>query len=158
MTLNMTFYHLYFSSLGILKLGQSARVHFCDPCWNQYLSNYLQSWIDLSALLVHQKQNLCLFQFHFSAERQKIHGPEYILVTEYHSQGSLLKFLKTNTVTWREMCILGHSLAAGLAYLHNDGKCQTMFNISFLDRGNIEGYRMCLWRLRIIFDQTCYLE
>lgn len=61
-----------------------------------------------------------ILKFHFSAERQKIHGPEYILVTEYHSQGSLLKFLKTNTVTWREMCILGHSLAAGLAYLHND--------------------------------------
>ena len=32
MTLNMTFYHLYFSSLGVLKLVQSARVHFCDPC------------------------------------------------------------------------------------------------------------------------------
>ncbi|XP_068715631.1 bone morphogenetic protein receptor type-2-like [Montipora foliosa] len=61
-----------------------------------------------------------ILKFHFAAERQKSNGIEYILVTEYHSQGSLLKFLKSNTVSWREMCVLGHSLAAGLAYLHND--------------------------------------
>lgn len=66
-----------------------------------------------------------ILKFHFAAELQKSHGPEYLLVAEYHSQGSLLKFLKGNTVSWQEMCIFGRSLAAGLAYLHNDDDYET---------------------------------
>lgn len=66
--------------------------------------------------------NKPFLQFYFAAESQKSYGLEYLLVTEYHSKGSLLKFLKCNTVTWQELCVLGRSLAGGLAYLHNDGK------------------------------------
>ena len=45
-----------------------------------------------------------------------------MLLTEYHAFGSLMDFLKNNAVSWKEMCQLSHSAAAGLAYLHQDGK------------------------------------
>nr|XP_058972784.1 bone morphogenetic protein receptor type-2-like [Pocillopora verrucosa]XP_058972785.1 bone morphogenetic protein receptor type-2-like [Pocillopora verrucosa] len=61
-----------------------------------------------------------ILRFYFATQRQQSYGPEYLLVTEYHSKGSLLQYLKCNTVTWQEMCSLGHSLSSGLAYLHND--------------------------------------
>ena len=67
-----------------------------------------------------------LLQFYFATQRQQSYGPEYLLVTEYHSKGSLLQYLKCNTVTWQEMCSLGHSLSSGLAYLHNDGKSRAL--------------------------------
>lgn len=74
----------------------------------------------LSDLLFHR--SVIFLQFYFASQRESSYGPEYLLVTEYHSKGSLMQFLKSGTVTWQEMCSLSHSLAAGLAYLHNDGK------------------------------------
>ncbi|KAL9966078.1 hypothetical protein ACROYT_G024092 [Oculina patagonica] len=61
-----------------------------------------------------------ILTFFFATQRENTYGPEYLLVTEYHSKGSLQQFLKSNTVSWQEMCTLCHSLASGLAYLHND--------------------------------------
>ena len=68
-------------------------------------------------------------QFYFATQRQQSYGPEYLLVTEYHSKGSLTQFLKSNTVSWQEMCSLGLSLASGLAYLHNDGTSRAVTHL-----------------------------
>ncbi|KAL3874146.1 hypothetical protein ACJMK2_037197 [Sinanodonta woodiana] len=42
------------------------------------------------------------------------------LVVQYHKEGSLYNFLQSNPVTYRQMVIMCHSIAAGLVYLHQD--------------------------------------
>lgn len=35
-------------------------------------------------------------------------------------QGSLTDYLKANTLSWSEMCVIAQSMSRGLAYLHED--------------------------------------
>lgn len=42
------------------------------------------------------------------------------LVTSYHSNGSLCDYLKSNTVTWPELCKIAESMARGLMHLHEE--------------------------------------
>ncbi|KAK3595991.1 hypothetical protein CHS0354_032506 [Potamilus streckersoni] len=42
------------------------------------------------------------------------------LVVQYHKDGSLYSYLQSNPVTYRQMAIMCHSVAAGLVYLHQD--------------------------------------
>lgn len=42
------------------------------------------------------------------------------LVTSYHPNGSLCDYLKSHTVTWKEMCKIAESMARGLMHLHEE--------------------------------------
>lgn len=39
------------------------------------------------------------------------HLAEYWLITAYHELGSLFDFLKENTVTWEQLCIISFTMA-----------------------------------------------
>lgn len=45
---------------------------------------------------------------------------EFWLATEYHEKGSLYDFLKTNTVSWEELCKIALSIGRGLTFLHEE--------------------------------------
>jgi len=36
---------------------------------------------------------------------------EYWLITAYHERGSLYDYLKSNTLTWNQLCHITHSMA-----------------------------------------------
>ena len=79
--------------------------------------------------------SLFLLQFFVAVEREREENcPEYFLLTEYHSEGSLKQYLQHNTVSWYRMCILSRSVAAGLAYLHQDGECEEPRNVFETER------------------------
>lgn len=42
------------------------------------------------------------------------------LITAYHHNGSLCDYLKSNTVTWLELCKIAESMACGLMHLHEE--------------------------------------
>lgn len=81
-----------------------------------------QSWLSEKQLFSTGHTHKNILKFYGAEEHQKDDGPEYLLLTEYHAWGSLMDFLKNNTITWKEMCQLSHSAAAGLAFLHQDGE------------------------------------
>ena len=45
---------------------------------------------------------------------------EFWLTSEYHERGSLCDFLKSNVVSWEDLCKIGFSMAAGLTHLHEE--------------------------------------
>jgi activin receptor type-2B len=45
---------------------------------------------------------------------------EFWLITAYHERGSLCEYLKTNVVTWPELCRISESMARGLMHLHEE--------------------------------------
>ena len=45
---------------------------------------------------------------------------EFWLTSEFHERGSLCDFLKSNVVTWEELCRIGISMARGLTHLHEE--------------------------------------
>ncbi|XP_034041749.1 activin receptor type-2A [Thalassophryne amazonica] len=45
---------------------------------------------------------------------------ELWLITSYHDKGSLTDYLKASVVSWNELCHIAHTMARGLAYLHED--------------------------------------
>lgn len=57
---------------------------------------------------------------HFlTAEERKVQR-QYWLVTAYHPAGNLQEFLIRRVLGWRELWVLGGSLARGVAHLHSD--------------------------------------
>lgn len=85
-------------------------------------SEHRQFWLSEKQLFTTGYTHKNILKYIGAEEHQKDDGPEYLLLTEYHAFGSLMDFLKNNTITWKEMCQLSQSAAAGLAYLHQDGK------------------------------------
>ncbi|CAH1774752.1 unnamed protein product [Owenia fusiformis] len=80
-----------------------------------------QSWYtetDIFNLPGFQHQNVLSF---IAAER---HGDnlnsELWLVVEFHDKGSVYDHLKANTITWTECSQMAETMAAGLAFLHED--------------------------------------
>ncbi|XP_022088502.1 bone morphogenetic protein receptor type-2-like [Acanthaster planci] len=60
-----------------------------------------------------------ILKFVGSCERMgQDNWPEYLLVVEYMTHGSLMNYLKENTYDWLAMCRLSQTAAAGLAHLH----------------------------------------
>ncbi|XKL66504.1 hypothetical protein PGB90_009924 [Kerria lacca] len=45
---------------------------------------------------------------------------EFWLITAFHELGSLHDFLKSNTVSWEELCYIAYTLARGLTHLHEE--------------------------------------
>ena len=54
-----------------------------------------------------------------SEERGTGYNMELIIITEYHSLGSLNQFLLRNTITWPQALNIIHSVSSGLAHLHS---------------------------------------
>lgn len=48
------------------------------------------------------------------------HQEEFWLITAYHPYGSLHDYLKSNTVTWDELCKISESMVRGLMHLHEE--------------------------------------
>jgi len=57
---------------------------------------------------------------HFlTAEERKAHK-QYWLITAFHPRGSLQEHLISHVISWRDLWVLGGSLARGVAHLHSD--------------------------------------
>ncbi|XP_060948565.1 TGF-beta receptor type-2-like [Limanda limanda] len=57
---------------------------------------------------------------HFlTAEERKVQR-QYWLITAYHPRGNLQEYLSHHIITWRDLWLLGSSLAGGVAHLHSD--------------------------------------
>ncbi|KAG7262872.1 hypothetical protein CRUP_034499 [Coryphaenoides rupestris] len=57
---------------------------------------------------------------HFlTAEERKAHK-QYWLITAFHPRGSLQEHLMRHVISWRDLWVLGGSLARGVAHLHSD--------------------------------------
>ncbi|XP_041371849.1 uncharacterized protein LOC121385295 [Gigantopelta aegis] len=62
-----------------------------------------------------------LLRFYGSDERLREDGTmQYLLVLTYVPGGSLMAFLKNNTVSWQTMCKMCYTVVNGLAHLHTD--------------------------------------
>eukprot|EP00095_Tigriopus_kingsejongensis_P010316 maker-scaffold187_size272365-snap-gene-0.18 protein:Tk10316 transcript:maker-scaffold187_size272365-snap-gene-0.18-mRNA-1 annotation:"activin receptor type-2b-like" len=51
---------------------------------------------------------------------KRVEQQEYWLMTKFHERGSLCDFLKSRTVSWEELTKIAHSMANGLAHLHEE--------------------------------------
>lgn len=58
----------------------------------------------------------------FEAAEQHNEGSkiECRLITAYHELGSLQEYLKNNTVTWEQLCLISFTMTRGLARLHEE--------------------------------------
>ncbi|KAM9343252.1 activin receptor type-2A-like isoform 2-T2 [Pholidichthys leucotaenia] len=55
------------------------------------------------------------------AERRSLEKEEELwIITEYHHQGCLSDYLKSNVLSWSEVCLIAQSMSRGLAFLHED--------------------------------------
>uniref|UniRef100_UPI00398EC951 TGF-beta receptor type-2 isoform X2 n=1 Tax=Pristiophorus japonicus TaxID=55135 RepID=UPI00398EC951 len=61
-----------------------------------------------------------ILQFLTAEERETEMGKQYWLITAYHPQGNLQDYLLRHVVNWEDLCLLGGSLARGIAHLHSD--------------------------------------
>lgn len=80
-----------------------------------------QSWQSEQEIfnLVHTDQDNIL-HFIGSGKKGDDLQAEFWLVTAYHENGSLCDYLKTNVVTWADMCKIAESMARGLMHLHEE--------------------------------------
>ena len=80
-----------------------------------------QSWIteqEIYSLPALKHDNILSF---IGAEKRGDNlSMELWLVTEYHPLGSLYDYLKSHLVTWNELCRIAETMAAGLAFIHED--------------------------------------
>ena len=60
-----------------------------------------------------------ILDFVDSEERGTAYDMQLIIITEYHSLGSLSQFLLRNTITWPQALNIIHSVSSGLAHLHS---------------------------------------
>ncbi|XP_038058132.1 bone morphogenetic protein receptor type-2-like [Patiria miniata] len=97
---------------GILEEGEVAVKIFAGASRQCYLNE-----VEMYNLAHIEHPNV--LRFLGSSERMgQDNWPEYLLVAEYMSHGSLMNYLKENTYDWLGMCRLGQTAAAGLAHLH----------------------------------------
>ncbi|KAK5860549.1 hypothetical protein PBY51_022014 [Eleginops maclovinus] len=76
-----------------------------------------QSWqneLQIFGLNGMKHENLLRF---IGAERRDL---ELWIITEYHEKGSLSDHLKSNLLSWSELCTISQTLSRGLAHLHQD--------------------------------------
>ncbi|XP_032873067.1 TGF-beta receptor type-2-like [Amblyraja radiata] len=61
-----------------------------------------------------------VLQFLTAEERDTEMGKQFWLITAYHPQGNLQDYLLRHVVNWEDLCLLGGSLAQGIAHLHSE--------------------------------------
>lgn len=94
---------------------EEVAVKIYNACHRQYYFNekYIYS-------LPHM-EHANLLKFYGAEERLVQEGNmQYLIVLSYIKDGTLMNYLKNNTVDWNTMCKMCHSLAKGLAHLHSD--------------------------------------
>uniref|UniRef100_S4RWP5 Serine/threonine-protein kinase receptor n=1 Tax=Petromyzon marinus TaxID=7757 RepID=S4RWP5_PETMA len=57
---------------------------------------------------------------HFLTAEERLTTEEYWLITAYHPRGNLQDLIMRKVLSWRELMLLGASLARGVAHLHSD--------------------------------------
>ena len=88
----------------------AAKIFFDVKSWNSEVDAYVKPPI--------KHENVLKFVAASAREKDEGETLEYWLVTEYHGMGSLMDHLRSNVVTFGELCGLMKSIARGLAYLH----------------------------------------
>ena len=94
---------------------EEIAVKIYNACHRQYYFNekYIYS-------LPHM-EHANLLKFYGAEERLVQEGNmQYLIVLSLIADGTLMNYLKNNTVDWNTMCKMCHSLAKGLAHLHSD--------------------------------------
>lgn len=94
---------------------EEVAVKIYNACHRQYYFNekYIYS-------LPHM-EHANLLKFYGAEERLVQEGNmQYLIVLSLIADGTLMNYLKNNTVDWNTMCKMCHSLAKGLAHLHSD--------------------------------------
>ena len=94
---------------------QDVAVKIYNACHRQYYFNekYIYS-------LPHM-EHANLLKFYGAEERLVQDGNmQYLIVLNFVKDGTLMNYLKNNTVDWNTMCKMCHSLAHGMAHLHSD--------------------------------------
>ena len=66
------------------------------------------------------KQVLPCCRFIASEKRGENLSTELWLLTEFQEKGSLYDVLKATVLTWQQLCRVAHTIAQGLAFLHEE--------------------------------------
>ncbi|XP_072139631.1 TGF-beta receptor type-2 [Mobula birostris] len=110
-----------FAEVYKAKLRQSTSEQFETVAakifhFDEYVSWKNEKEIFSDANLKHEN----VLQFLTAEERDTEMGKQYWLITAYHPQGNLQDYLMRHVVSWEDLCLLGGSLAKGIAHLHSE--------------------------------------
>lgn len=94
---------------------QDVAVKIYSPSYRQYYYN--EKYIYSLPHMEHEN----IMKFYGGEERILQDGTvQYLLVLQYVPEGTLMNYLKNNTIDWYTMCKMCLTLAKGLAHLHAD--------------------------------------
>ncbi|XP_048411711.1 TGF-beta receptor type-2 isoform X1 [Stegostoma tigrinum] len=110
-----------FAEVYKAKLRQSTSEQFETVAakifhFDEYMSWKNEKEIFSDVNLKHEN----VLQFLTAEERETEMGKQYWLITAYHPQGNLQDYLMRHVVNWEDLCLLGGSLARGIAHLHSE--------------------------------------
>ncbi|XP_078098311.1 TGF-beta receptor type-2 [Mustelus asterias] len=110
-----------FAEVYKAKLRQSTSEQFETVAakifhFDEYMSWKNEKEIFSDVNLKHEN----VLQFLTAEERETEMGKQYWLITAYHPQGNLQDYLTRHVVNWEDLCLLGGSLARGIAHLHSE--------------------------------------
>lgn len=119
------------SSLNLQLLELKARGRYGSVWKAQLPEQYVavkifplqdkQSWMaELDIYNLPQMKHDNILRFIASEKKEDNLTTELWLITEFHEKGSLCDFLKSNTITWAQLCHIGQTMTRGLAYLHDE--------------------------------------
>ncbi|XP_067857253.1 TGF-beta receptor type-2 [Heptranchias perlo] len=110
-----------FAEVYKAKLRQSASEQFETVAAKIFHFDEYASWKNEKEIFsdVNLKHENVL-QFLTAEERETEMGKQYWLITAYHPQGNLQDYLLRHVVGWEDLCLLGGSLARGIAHLHSE--------------------------------------
>ncbi|XP_042202884.1 TGF-beta receptor type-2 [Callorhinchus milii] len=110
-----------FSEVYKAKLKQNASEQFETVAVKIFHFDEYASWKNEKDVFsdVNLKHENVL-QFLTAEERDTEMGKQYWLITAYHTQGNLQDYLMRHIISWEDLCLLGASLARGIAHLHSE--------------------------------------
>ncbi|XP_071942053.1 TGF-beta receptor type-2-like isoform X2 [Antedon mediterranea] len=71
---------------------------------------------DASVSLAHEN----IVRFISAEERRQAYQRNLWIVTTFYENGSLMNYIKVNTLDWEQFCLMGLTLCRGIAHLHSD--------------------------------------
>uniref|UniRef100_A0AAQ6IDL6 Serine/threonine-protein kinase receptor n=1 Tax=Anabas testudineus TaxID=64144 RepID=A0AAQ6IDL6_ANATE len=103
---------------GSVWKAQLLREHVAVKIFSIQNKSSWQNEYEIYTLNGMRHENLLLF---IGAEKRGTSlDTELWLITAYHEKGSLTDYLKANTLSWYDLCVIAQSMSRGLAYLHED--------------------------------------
>lgn len=81
-----------------------------------------QSWISEQEIFQLPRMNCHpnILQYIGAEKRGDNLHAEFWLITAYHEKGSLCDFLKSNVLTWSQLCRIAETMSRGLMFLHEE--------------------------------------